>query len=722
MLLLCFLLQNISVFAADPDTLNINNSERHFLTSKYLLELEDPNNAFKPNDIINNPAFHPISADYPRLKVSKSVTWLKFTLTNNTDQYYVPITISKSIIDDFDIYFLEPIIDPEYTGDRLVHSSSKDPKYNSNLLNQGIILIDASIEPGATRTFYARVKSNATVIIPMEVHSANEFIQTRSIENMINGAFIGVFIIMALYNFMLFIVVGDRNYLYYVIYIVLLGITQSLPLGLGNYLFPDNSKFVNAYLTPIIRICFGYSLLIFAGEFLIFKESLKKYYKFYQFLFLLYGLALIATLAGFTRAAYTLVTVSAVTTSVSLLIAVTLLYIKGFKPAKFFIIGWGLFLIMLLATIARNNGFVPYNAVTLNLLIISAVVELILFSVALADKINFYRQQNTESQLAALTIAKENERLITQQNLSLENKVKERTQELIETNENLSITIDNLKSAQIQLVETEKMASLGQLTAGVAHEINNPINFVSSNVAPLRLDFNELFILLNKYQEAANNPTDPQLLADANAYNKKIDSAFVKDEISTLLGGIEEGATRTAEIVQSLRTFSRMDEVELVKANINTAVLSTLVVLRSSIPYYIEIKPMLDKVDPINCYLGKLNQVLLNLINNSIQAIKAKPSYHNESVIIYTRDTPDHVVIEIKDTGIGMSEEIKQRIFEPFYTTKTVGEGTGLGLSIVFGIIEKHNGNIQVQSEVGVGTTFTITIPKNLTKIEDKDQ
>ncbi|MFD2147334.1 7TM diverse intracellular signaling domain-containing protein [Mucilaginibacter antarcticus] len=553
------------------------------------------------------------------------------------------------------------------------------------------------------------------MVIPIQIQSADKFIQKRSIENMINGAFIGMFIIMALYNLMLFINVGDRSYLYYVVYIVFLGLTQLFTLGLGSYIFPGNVAVMNTYVTPLIRIFFGFSLLLFAGEFLQFKTSLKKYYSVYQLLFLIYIISAAATVTGATRIAYTLITWGAIATSASLLIAVIILYIRGFKPAKFFIIGWGLFLIALLLTIARNSGFIPYNFFTLNLLIGSAVVELILFSVALADKINFYRRQNTESQLAALAIAKQNERLITQQNVFLENKVRERTLELIETNQSLSVSLDTLKAAQIQLVETEKMASLGQLTAGIAHEINNPINFVSSNVAPLRLDFNELFNLLNQYQQAANHPENTGLLKEANAYCNKIDVPFVKDEILKLLNGVEEGANRTAEIVQSLRTFSRMDELELVEANINTAVLSTLVILRSSIPYYIEIKPILDNVEPINCYLGKLNQVLLNLINNSIQAIKAKRVHHNESVAIYTRDATDHVIIEITDTGIGMNEHVRQRIFEPFFTTKPVGEGTGLGLSIVFGIIEKHHGTIQVQSEPGVGTTVTINIPKNLT-------
>jgi two-component system NtrC family sensor kinase len=719
LLILCFLVKYISATAAVTDTLHVYNNESYYLTNQYFEELEDHHKTIVPQDIFTNKDFHSIKDRFPRLKISKSVTWIKFTVKNNTNQHYIPITIEKSVIDEFDVYFLE--IKPGGTAPgEMALLTSRSPQYYSNMLTRGITLVEANIEPGASRTFFARVRSKATVVVPIQVYSAAKFIQKRSTENMVNGAFVGMFIIMALYNFMLFINVGDRSYLYYVVYIIFLGLTQLLTLGLGSYIFPNDVPIVNAYIVPLIRIFFGFSLLLFAGEFLQFKTSLRKYYFIYQLLFLIYIISAAATVTGATRLAYTLITWGALATSATLLIAVIILYARGFKPAKFFIVGWGLFLIALLLAIARNSGFIPYNFFTLNLLIGSAVLELILFSVALADKINFYRRQNTESQLAALAIAKQNERLITQQNVFLENKVKERTQELIETNQSLSVSLETLKAAQIQLVETEKMASLGQLTAGIAHEINNPINFVSSNVAPLRLDFDELFTLLNKYQEAANHPDQTELLEQANAYADKIDLSFVKDEILTLLNGVEEGANRTAEIVQSLRTFSRMDEVELVEANINAAVLSTLVILRSSIPYYIEIKPILDKVEPINCYLGKLNQVILNLINNSIQAIKAKPVHHNESISIQTRDTANYVVIEIKDTGIGMSEKVRQRIFEPFFTTKIVGEGTGLGLSIVFGIIEKHQGTIQVQSEQGVGTTFTINIPKNLTAGDDK--
>jgi len=574
-------------------------------------------------------------------------------------------------------------------------------------------IINWQIPSHSSQTLFIRIKSHSWSVIPIEIASHDEFVEKNHISKIIDGAVMGIFLIMALYNLMLFATVNDKSYLYYALYIAVLGLSQALVLGYGSSLFSTDKIVLNEYVFPLVRVLFGYSILLFADEFLQLKQNFKGY-KSYLSLYVLYTFPLIAVLINRPSVAYTFVSINIVIVSLALLYIGFLLYIRGFKPAKYFMVGLGLSLVAILVSVSRNIGIVPYNYLTLNVLIYSACIELVLFSIALADKINFYRLQNDEAQLAALKIAKENERLITGQNIALENKVKERTQELIETNKNLSVTIENLRSAQNKLIETEKMASLGQLTAGVAHEINNPINFVNANVSPLRLDFNELFTLLSKYESALNNPGNTDLLNEALNYKEKINPDFIKEEIQGLINGIEDGATRTTEIVRSLRTFSRMDELVLKPANINSLILNTLVLLRSSIPYYIEIKPVLDKMEPLNCYQGKIDQMLVNLIDNSIQAIKAKKEHANESITIVSKNLPDYISIEITDTGIGMTVETKQRAFEPFFTTKEIGEGTGLGLSIVFGIIEKHKGTIDVQSIPGAGTTVLVTLPKNL--------
>jgi len=695
------------VFAQPSDTIKISNNDSQFLTSQYFTELVEKDNNMDVADVIKSTDFQQTSSSFPAIKYYKSVNWLKFTVSNNSNDKIIPISIGRSIIDEFDVYYINP------ATKAIVHFSSLDPAFNQTFTAQTLNFINVSIKPGGSQTIFLRIKSKASAIVPVEVHSAFQFGQENDLQNIVNGGIMGIFVIMALYNLMLFVTVNDRSYLYYVFYIVALGVSQTLILGYGNNLFVYDKATLNNYVFPISRILFGYSILLFSEEFLQLKQNLKRYYKIYRFFYILYLSPLLAAIIGWTATSFLLITILIFMVSIALLLIGLLLYRQGYKPAKFFMLGWGLSLSAIILSVGRNTGVVPYSHIMSNVVIYCAVIELVLFSVALADKINFYRFQQEQSQFAALAIAKENERLITEQNILLENKVKERTQELIETNQNLSLSIENLKSAQLHLVETEKMASLGQLTAGVAHEINNPINFVSANVAPLKLDFNELFVLLDKYESAINKP-DPAVLAEIEKYKQKIDPEFVKGEIITLLNGIEDGANRTSEIVRSLRTFSRLDELVLKPTDINTAILNTLILLRSSIPYYIDIKTVLNDIEPLNCYSGKINQVLVNLINNGIQAIKAKDEHKAESITIITTDEPDHISIKITDTGIGMSNEVRQRIFEPFFTTKDIGEGTGLGLSIVFGIIETHRGTIDVQSTPGKGSTFTITLPKDL--------
>jgi two-component system NtrC family sensor kinase len=695
------LLLGFATFAYPTDTLVINSNQSYLLTNKYFYELDAPDNNITIAQILNSSSFHRIQQTLPALRFSKSITWLKFNLKNNTTEPLVTIGINASVIDEFDLYYTE--------------NTSTVPQHLSPDHTQNLAFIDCPLLPGTSGTVYLRIRSNASAIVPVKIYSTSAFLESRNLENITNGVIAGIFIVMALYNLLLFFIVGDYSYLYYVNYIIFLGLSQLLKRGSGTILFTTDTTTLNNYVIPLIRVLLGFSILLFMSTFLQLKQNLKQWYKYYLLLYLLYFVILVVIAGGMAGIAYNLITISTAITAVSLLVIGVYVYFKSkFKPAKFFLLGWGLFLISLLISVARNTGFVPYNNITANIVIYSSVLELILFSAALAEKINFYRYQKNESQSFALTIAYENERLIMQQNILLESKVKERTEELIKINKSLSLSIDNLTATQKQLIENEKMASLGQLTAGVAHEINNPINFVSSNIAPLRLDFDELLVLLDKYDDALNNPEQVLFLNALDDYKQKINLDFIRNEITVLLNGIEDGANRTAEIVNSLRTFSSTDEQALKTADINKSILNNLLILRSTIPYYIEIRPVFDKLEPLSCYPGKINQLIINLINNSVYAIKSKDHHHDECIMMITKDYADHISIEVTDTGVGMSEETKQRIFEPFFTTKGIGEGTGLGLSIVFGIIEKHRGSIEVISSLNKGATFTISIPKNL--------
>jgi signal transduction histidine kinase len=257
---------------------------------------------------------------------------------------------------------------------------------------------------------------------------------------------------------------------------------------------------------------------------------------------------------------------------------------------------------------------------------------------------------------------------------------------------------------------------LGVLTAGIAHEINNPINFVYNGIDTLRMLLQDMFEVVDAYEALHPLKADyQQLLAQlekVEALKEEIDFEEVKKDIHALVGDIAKGASRTMEIVKGLRTFSRLDEEERKVADIHEGIDSTLILLQNKYKNRIEIKKYYDpELKPFAHYPGQLNQVFMNLISNAIQAIPEERT--DGKIEIYTEDKQENVVIRIKDNGVGIPEDKLQRIFEPFFTTKPVGVGTGLGLAIVHSIIDKHGGQIEVHSEVGKGTEFIIVLPKH---------
>ncbi|RNI21979.1 tetratricopeptide repeat-containing sensor histidine kinase [Rufibacter latericius] len=279
-------------------------------------------------------------------------------------------------------------------------------------------------------------------------------------------------------------------------------------------------------------------------------------------------------------------------------------------------------------------------------------------------------------------------------------------EELATQRDHLEKTYNNLLNTQDQLVQSEKMASLGQLTAGVAHEINNPINFVSAGIESLRANFTDIMEVATGYFQLKPGADNTQQLQKLEKLKKEIEVEELIQESEQLFSSVKNGATRTKEIVKSLKNFTRLDEDNLKKANLHEGLDSTLVILNNQLKNRIKIVRNYGDLQEVNCYPGQLNQVFMNILNNAAQAIPEEGT-----IAIKTYADDDFAVIKIRDTGVGMSEEVKKHIFEPFFTTKDVGEGTGLGLSISYGIIEKHKGKIEVESQPGQGTEFTIRIP-----------
>ncbi|MBU7585774.1 MAG: sensor histidine kinase [Nostoc sp. TH1S01] len=302
---------------------------------------------------------------------------------------------------------------------------------------------------------------------------------------------------------------------------------------------------------------------------------------------------------------------------------------------------------------------------------------------------------------------------------------------LEEQSRDLEETLKKLRAMQSKLVESEKMSALGVLVAGIAHEINNPVNFIYGNINYVTQYASEILELLKCYQETYPNPS--LHIADKI---KKIDLDFIKKDFVQVLNSMEIGSQRISEIVRSLRTFSRLDEAAVKKVDIHEGIDSTLMILQNRLKprlNYPEITVIKEygNLPRVACYAGKLNQVLINIISNAIDALEQKiddtQQSHYQTAELDTPQTSNFaptikittelinnwISIKVSDNGIGIDEKTIQQIFNPFFTTKPVGKGTGLGLSISYQIIvETHQGQLECKSIPGIGTEFIIMIPE----------
>lgn len=304
---------------------------------------------------------------------------------------------------------------------------------------------------------------------------------------------------------------------------------------------------------------------------------------------------------------------------------------------------------------------------------------------------------------------------------TLEEKVRERTTALKSAKEEVEEAYSKLKLTQAQLVQSEKLSAIGQLAAGIAHEINNPIGFINSNLGTLNGYTKDILSLLSKLEEClklcenSEAPDTSGLLKELKDIYETKEIDFIMEDIQNLITESKDGAERVKKIVQDLKDFSRIDEAELKVADINQIIDKTLNMIYNELKYKTTVTKKYGEIPEIMCFPRHLSQAFMNIIINAVQAIEKRGE-----IKIETCSKNENILIEISDTGFGIPEENIPKLFDPFFTTKEVGKGTGLGLNITYNIIKQHHGEIGVKSKVGQGTMFRILIPLEGIKSDDR--
>jgi len=668
------------------------------IIGKYVAILKDSTDNFNLQTVSKSTAFVPSAIETPNLQLSKSAFWLKFSIHNTSAADSLMLELDYPTLSVCDFYY------PENGGYKVQKLSDTLPFSRRKFQHQNF-LFDFKLPKDSTATYYLRVKSTEQMVLPLVVGTSAHVFQSISVKNLLWGIFIGIIIVMVAYNFFIYLFTRDRSYIYYVLYVSFIGLTQTTLSGYTyHFLFPGTPLLFQKSII-IFPALAGISAMLFVRVFLETKHRTPILHKIFTIAIILYSSAIVFRLAGIDQVSYRMIDISAIFTTILIYAVAVKISLQGDKHARYFLIAWTIFFAGILMFTLRNLGVLPYNDFTNYTMELGIAIEVTLLSIALADRINVLKKEKELSQAEALRIAHENERIIREQNTLLEVRVKERTLEL-------NTALEDLKQAQSQLIEQEKMASLGQLTAGIAHEINNPINFVTSNVSPLRRDVDMIFNAIDFMESVAlSDASADDKRSQLDEYKEEQELDYLQTEIRHLLNGIYNGASRTAEIVKGLRIFSRLDEDDLKRADLNEGIDSSMIILNNQLGNIQVIKEYGD-LPLVECYPGKLNQVFLNILSNGIYAVHKQ--FGNKSggeIRITTGANHENVEIRFKDNGIGIAEENQKKIFDPFFTTKDVGEGTGLGMSIAYNTIKRHNGSIRINSSPGNGAEFIITLP-----------
>lgn len=637
--------------------------------------------------------FKKYNQDEPSFGGTTDAIWFKFTVTKKNDKDFF-LHIGSAFIDSIALYAVtdNKVREVQFSGDNYI--------FENRPLKVNTFLFPLKVKSGENQEYLLRVRTMQPFFFPLRVGTLDTFMEDTHKLDLIQGIYLGFMLLIFLYNLFLYFSTKEKIYLYYVAYVFSITWFMSTVFQyVFEFIWP-NFPVINQYAV----VSSGLTILtatLFTREFLHTSHLAPRSHRF-SIVFICLGiLCSLLVFTPFQIPALMIAQSGIMLMAIYFLITGVIVYRKGYNPAKFYLVAWSFLITGFIAAILESLNILPVMYY-INSMQIGSAIEVTLLSLALADRINIYKKQREEAHAKALRMAHEQSEFVLQQNIQLEQKVTERTMALTKSLEELKIT-------QAQLIQSEKMASLGELTSGIAHEIQNPLNFINN--------FSEVNIeLLDEMTDEikGNNP----------------------EQILILLNDIKENNRRTMfhgkradDIIKGMLQHSRTNTGKKELTNINALCdeylrLSYHGFRAKDKSFNSDFRTNFDEtIGEINIVPQDIGRVLLNLYNNAFYAVKAPNPSRQESsdkplVQVKTArtfsPTGDPVIeITVSDNGTGIPQSIINKIFQPFFTTKPTGQGTGLGLSLAYDVIKAHHGELKVETVEGKGTTFIIQLPND---------
>ncbi|GAB4038017.1 hypothetical protein GCM10028809_54990 [Spirosoma gilvum] len=570
-----------------------------------------------------------------------------------------------------------------------------------------------SVRQGQTHVFYVQMRGVFTTAMPIYAKATNTLLQTLHRDDLFYGLYYGFILIIIIYSLLLYARLRENDTLLYSIWVIFMGLQLALFRGHTNEFFWSSNPAIERYATVLAGLT-GLVHIPFTLAFLRLREKAPLFYKIGIGILTLYAIGIVLNLIGISASVgenrrLDFVPQIAMLEGIFSVTAGIIILRRGFQPALFYVIGNLVFFASIFLYLAYATGALAYSFWTYNSLHLGSGIEIILFTLALTNKVNQLKQQQEAAVREQLRLAEANRQLVEQQNTILEEKVSLRTAELHSQKEELQKTLTTLRTTQAQLIQQAKLASLGDVTAGIAHEILNPLNFVNN--------FARLSVGLADDMEEGIQTSDYGLVTDAMG------------DIRKNLQSIAQNGQRAAAIVGNMLEHARTggtsgprqpaDLNALADQYINLSYNGLLAKDKSgsmaqlNIKLMAELDPTVGKIDLVPQDMGR---VLMNLFNNAfyevIQKARKQPADYQPTVSVRTERMANEVKLTVYDNGAGIPEAIRAKIFQPFFTTKPTGQGIGLGLSLSYDIVTNgHGGRVDVHTEVGHFTEFYVYLP-----------